>query len=305
MQYIYSVKDVPHEIAVQGTNGNYPEIPFTFVSHTITGMMGIEPNAPKNAVSTIARLPQGVGYVKASDIKMGDHVLAVCHDALTDSTVTNTSSEELTWTVQFYGEHDYIKAGDKVYKAERSDINGDVISYAVVKVAAGATLNAKVVSKDEADTAYAAEAAEVIAQIEAIGEVTLDRKAAIEAARAAYDALEEDAKAMVSNLSILEAAEAKLLALEEAKEEEKNQGGGNTSGNTGSGNSGNGQENSTTKPTEVHYADKNTNTNTGVRKGEVAKTGDSARIAEFCAAMVVAAAGAAFVIIKRRKKADL
>ncbi len=54
----------------------------------------------------------------------------------------------------------------------------------------------------------------VIAQIDAIGEVTLESEAAIVAAREAYEALTEEQKALVANLSVLEAAEA---ALEEEK----------------------------------------------------------------------------------------
>lgn len=49
--------------------------------------------------------------------------------------------------------------------------------------------------------------------IKAIGTVTLDSEAAIAAARAAYDALTEPAKAYVENLDMLTAAEAALAQL--------------------------------------------------------------------------------------------
>lgn len=217
MQYILSVKDEPHEIAVQGVNGNYPEIPFTFVSHTITGMMGVEPNAPENAVSTVSRLPKDVGYVEASGIKMGTHELDVRHDGLTNSIMTNHSEDDLTWTVQFYGEYDYIQAGNQVYKAETSEINGDVISYAVVTVKAGETVNAKVVDEETAATVNAAN--EVMGKIDEIGDVTLESETTIKEARTAYDALSDEAKALVENVSVLKAAEAKLEALKKDHEE--------------------------------------------------------------------------------------
>lgn len=54
------------------------------------------------------------------------------------------------------------------------------------------------------------EALEVMALIDAIGEVTLDSQAKIETARAAYDALTEAQKALVSNYATLEAAEEAL-----------------------------------------------------------------------------------------------
>ena len=59
-------------------------------------------------------------------------------------------------------------------------------------------------------------AEEMIAQIEALGEITLDSKEAIEAARLAYDAMTDEAKALVTNLDVLEAAEAAYQALVEA-----------------------------------------------------------------------------------------
>ena len=53
----------------------------------------------------------------------------------------------------------------------------------------------------------------MIQQIEAIGTVTLESEAAIEAARAAYDALTEEQQALVSNYETLTAAEQALEAL--------------------------------------------------------------------------------------------
>ncbi|MBQ8580270.1 MAG: PIG-L family deacetylase [Oscillospiraceae bacterium] len=57
----------------------------------------------------------------------------------------------------------------------------------------------------------------VAAQIEAIGTVTLDSRAAIEAARAAYDALNDTRKALVTNSDVLTAAEEALAQLEAEK----------------------------------------------------------------------------------------
>jgi len=63
-------------------------------------------------------------------------------------------------------------------------------------------------------------AAAVDAAIEAIGEVTLNSKAAIDEARAAYDKATDAVKALVTKLDVLEAAEAKLAELKEAAEQE-------------------------------------------------------------------------------------
>lgn len=70
------------------------------------------------------------------------------------------------------------------------------------------------------EAATAQEAADVEAAINAIGEVTLEREAAIDAARTAYDAASDEAKALVSNAAALDEAGETLLALKAAPVEE-------------------------------------------------------------------------------------
>ncbi|MBO5160552.1 MAG: hypothetical protein J6B94_13410 [Lachnospiraceae bacterium] len=292
MKYITSIKDNPHERPSQGTNGDYPEISFTYISQTIEGMMGVEPDAGAGFVATSPRLPQEVPDVKAKYMQIGDYELDLAHNSNTDSTLTNHNAEKaITWEVRFYGDHDYIQVGDKIFAAENKEINGEIVSYVTTSVAAGASVNAKVVSKDVADAVYAEEAKAVSDKIDAIGEVTLESKTAIEEARTAYEALSAEAKALVTNLNVLETAEAKLKELESSANQ----------GNQGSSSSDKNKDNSaedTKKPVEVHYAGEKT-TAAGGTTG--AKTGDSANVAEFCVAMVVAAAGVLVVAAKRRK----
>ena len=71
----------------------------------------------------------------------------------------------------------------------------------------------------------------VIAKINALGEVTsLDSKAAVEEARAAYDTLTDAQKALVINKKVLETAEAKIKALVEAGNQNNNNGNNNNGG---------------------------------------------------------------------------
>lgn len=72
-------------------------------------------------------------------------------------------------------------------------------------------LNEKLNVPELTDDQKAARAVDT--QILAIGDVSLDSKDAIEAARSAYDALSDTAKASVTKLSVLEAAEAAYAAL--------------------------------------------------------------------------------------------
>lgn len=141
MRYIAGVKDDPHERPVQGTNGDYPEISFTFVSQTIQGIMGIEPDAGNHAVATGSHLvtegteDEKMSYVDITDIRMGTHMLDVRHDGRTMTTLQNHSEDGLTWEARFYGSYDYLKCGEEILPAKQKKINGVEVSYLTVDVA--------------------------------------------------------------------------------------------------------------------------------------------------------------------------
>ena len=67
-------------------------------------------------------------------------------------------------------------------------------------------------------------------QIDAIGEIGLDKEAAIRTARAAYDALTDTAKAFVGNIDVLENAEKALAVLKEAESKGNDNGSSPTTG---------------------------------------------------------------------------
>lgn len=149
MKYITSVKDEPHERPSQGTNGDYPEISFTFVSHVIEGMMGVEPNAVEGTIATSPRLPQEIPDVTADYIDIGDYELNLTHTGNTASDLTNNGEKAITWEARFYGEHDSIMVGDEVFAAQHKDMNGVAVSYVTATVEAGETVHAEVCEEPE------------------------------------------------------------------------------------------------------------------------------------------------------------
>lgn len=103
---------------------------------------------------------------------------------------------------------DEIEAARAAYNELSEKQQGYVTNYEVL-TAAESRLEELQQAADQA-------AADVVEDlINSIGEVTLDKKEAIEAAREAYDALTETQKELVTNLDVLEKAEADLAALEE------------------------------------------------------------------------------------------
>jgi len=99
-----------------------------------------------------------------------------------------------------------IETAETAYAALTEDQKTLVTNYNVL-TAARATYNELRANADKAELDQAA-ANEVMAKINAIGAVTLDSKTAIEAAEAAYAALTEDQKALVTNYDVLTVARA-------------------------------------------------------------------------------------------------
>jgi hypothetical protein len=146
MKYIINRKDLPHERPSQGTNGDYPEISYTFVSQTMEGLMGVEANAPRHMVATASRLPGEIGWAEADYIMMGEHILNIRHNGLTESTLENTADEGLTWEARFYGDYNAVLVDGRAVRASHKDINGVTVSYALIPVEPGARVKAEAVA---------------------------------------------------------------------------------------------------------------------------------------------------------------
>ena len=113
------------------------------------------------------------------------------------------------------------------HDAEGNVVNRDVVGRTLitpdyvarkmsVKKESFTWTGSKFILKADYDAAKTAANA-VDAQIDAIGKVTLDKETAINAARTAYTELDDEAKELVTKLSVLEAAEARLAELKTAK----------------------------------------------------------------------------------------
>ena len=104
-----------------------------------------------------------------------------------------------------------ITAARNAYEALEADVQEKVTNLSDLVVAEKnlALLKAEKESQDK----DAAAAASVSSAITAIGEVTLDKRGVVAAARAAYDTLTEDQKALVTNYSDLTAAESRIAEL--------------------------------------------------------------------------------------------
>ena len=69
MKYIISQKDLPHEHKSQGTNGDYPEISFTFISQVITGIIGLSVDDRSKELKLNPNLPSDINEIHLQDFK--------------------------------------------------------------------------------------------------------------------------------------------------------------------------------------------------------------------------------------------
>lgn len=146
MQDVYDKRETGHASSQQGLNGDYPEVSFTLVSQTIEGLMGIAPDAPRHALSTLSRLPADIGWLEAADVPIGADRVTVRHDGSTGSTLTNKSSRErYTWEARFVGSHRHLRVDGKVTKAKTKVVDGVTYTYTTVTVKPGKTASVKVI----------------------------------------------------------------------------------------------------------------------------------------------------------------
>lgn len=138
MKYIMNRRDLPHERASQGTNGDYPELSFTFVSHTIEGLMGFSANVAEHSVSTFPQLPNGINAIEAQGIPSGDFTvdLSVGKDAVI---LKNNAAFELSWTAGFRGDFDTLYADGTPLPAHHVGKCGTDYSCVSVKLPPGST----------------------------------------------------------------------------------------------------------------------------------------------------------------------
>jgi len=108
-----------------------------------------------------------------------------------------------------------VEAARNAYDALSTDAKKLVSNYDVLVQAEKSiqTLEAKKQQEELKNQMDAAAAASISNAITAIGEVTLDKRGVVEAARAAYDTLTDDQKVLVTNYTDLTAAESRIVEL--------------------------------------------------------------------------------------------
>lgn len=138
INYIIDNLDIPHEMASQGSNRDFPEVSFTMVSNLVEGMMGMQVNEPCSSFSTVPRLPKDTRYVTINNVKIGDSLFNLTHrDNNTSEILYALGEKSYIWEASFYGNFDVLYVNGKSEKASLKEINGRIVSYVKVKLQPG------------------------------------------------------------------------------------------------------------------------------------------------------------------------
>lgn len=123
---------------VLDSRSGYPEISFTVISQLATRILGIEPDAPARAITTLGRLPAEVGWAQLDHLPVGANDVLVRQESANRRTILlNHAGPELTWHALFPGTHAVIEVdGDPVTASPRA-VNGTPVSGVRVTVKPG------------------------------------------------------------------------------------------------------------------------------------------------------------------------
>jgi hypothetical protein len=124
----------------------YPEASAGAIEGIVRGLMGVEPEASENRVTTCPRLNGGSPWVSVEDIPVLGGRISVRHETNSKTVFANRSIQNLTWRATFRGSFNEINVDGKSLPASHfKSAIGKVHSYADVTVPAGTQITAEVI----------------------------------------------------------------------------------------------------------------------------------------------------------------
>jgi len=137
--------DIQFPVSKTTGDGNYPEVSFVLVSNVIEGLMGVDPDAPDHKLATISRLPAEVQDISVKNIHLGNSLFGISHSGGKRSELTyQYGSENFLWEIRFYGDYKSMVVNGKSIPSQHKELNGAKISYVLVEIRPGETIEAKV-----------------------------------------------------------------------------------------------------------------------------------------------------------------
>jgi len=125
-------------------------VSFTVISQLATRIMGIEPDAPNRALSTLGHLPQEVEWLELDHVPLGPGELRVRHEQGNRSTtVENHAGSDVVWQARFRGRHANIAVDGVASPARPETVRGLEVSSVTLTVKPGQQRTATVSQASE------------------------------------------------------------------------------------------------------------------------------------------------------------
>ncbi|MCI1779060.1 MAG: hypothetical protein LKI53_03790 [Bacteroidales bacterium] len=127
--YILKNYQKPHSVKEVGMNGDYPEVSFVIISSVVENLMGIVPDAPHDAASSVSRLPDEMSFLTVKNINIGTHSICVTHNGRNSTSVFYSKGRgNFHFTFRFYGNHPELQVNGQFRKSTPGSLYGKEIS---------------------------------------------------------------------------------------------------------------------------------------------------------------------------------
>jgi hypothetical protein len=136
---------------VMKSRNPYPEVSFTCVGNTISGLMGVRPSAPDHAVRTLPRLPAEITWIEADHVAVGGNDLRIRHDGNRKTTLVNRRGPTLHWWAGLPGNFRQLRVDGALQDAAVTVLNGRTITQIEVRLEDGASATVEAVGESGPD----------------------------------------------------------------------------------------------------------------------------------------------------------
>lgn len=141
--YKYGHNDAAYAVLLELIDPNlkrreYPEVSYSVIGSTATGMIGISPDARHNMISTIPRLTKDIKWVTIQNVPVFGNEISVYHRGNFETTFTNQFGGVMYWKACFPVEtEELLLNGSVVRTTQGIGINGQKESSIIVRVEPG------------------------------------------------------------------------------------------------------------------------------------------------------------------------
>lgn len=124
---------------LMASRSDYPEVSFNVINQTVTGMMGVSPDAARRHVTTLGRLTDAEEWVQIDQIPLGNSRFSIRHENSNHTSLfENTAgTDSLVWTACFAGCYPELTVNGTATAAYSAQKNGLTVSCVDVTVAPG------------------------------------------------------------------------------------------------------------------------------------------------------------------------